>query len=425
MLRHILFFTTVALLTTADVKASQENFHNASKGNAKSYFAPTVKKLIEAVQARPGSEDDSLTLLRLMDGRGIEASKNDGLEMKGIRDSGPTAEEIPLMQEAIYKLAMGPLDTAALKAQYHLSLDAIGSALKKDHAHILYYMIMKVRDDMGLDEEHTGITAVLGRAGFVTSPWFLQNKHVFDAFARKFYEQDDRFTPLPDEVKLHIFENLNARDLAGSVNRVSKDFYNLAEDDNLWRTECFENGIKKAETDTSWKQAYKANIKLPAILRDLRLALSKNSLITSSHTSYAVPKILEKINKGDSPHDVYDYVSGLKMIQEPGASEGTVTNTRFMHGGKISCIHLYNTLIANHILKEKDVLKINEEDLILTAAKYGIPVLWTGRKDANGGDVLNAIDPSDPALLAIKAHREYEDAVRNFIRAYEEQAQGK
>lgn len=221
-------------------------------------------------------------------------------------------------------------------------------------------------------------------------------------------DKKDHLSNMPDEVTQNILGFADAKDLA-SMSQTSKHFHRNAEDEALWKGLSEKEGIKKPSPDTSWKESYKTAPRPEKLLRDLEKALNKEALITSNTTNYEVPGILEMINNGTPIQDIYRKVSNLKMIVQPGAAEGTVQNTKFQ-GGRFSPIKLMNALMAAGI----DASNMDETDMILAAVDKGVPVLVP-----RGGRALVAIDPNDPAVKSIRAHREYEDAVRAFIRAYE------
>ncbi len=226
-------------------------------------------------------------------------------------------------------------------------------------------------------------------------------------------ETKNRFSSLPAELKLHILDHLDQRSLM-EMSLVNHDFNELAKDENFWKKQCHKENVQKKNNET-WYQSY-ANFKFeerPQYLRELYKALNHESVRIASTTAYVVPELLDVIKGGASIHDIYQRVSILKLINEPDCAEGTVRNL-FFGRYKVSDIALWKELGK----KNYDLNNMTKEEMISIAYKQKLPVLL--RKNGTYKPITHN-SKNRGVLRDMDAHRIYENAVRTFIRKYEEE----
>lgn len=137
-----------------------------------------------------------LKLLNALDGRG----DNDILEA-GIRKSGPEKSEIDPIKHTLYTVAASSLIAEELFEEYNKALASQPLAQNKYHVHMVYYLILKVREFLGHGNQSNNVEVLFKNSwDYKRSEWFKFVQKFYDEFARDTFEAAK--TRFLDEVRL-------------------------------------------------------------------------------------------------------------------------------------------------------------------------------------------------------------------------------
>lgn len=262
------------------------------------------------------------------------------------------------------------------------------------------------------------MTIILKNKILFITPFVLLNLSCTPLFSmeksNKFHTQEDnpdRLSALPEEIQQKILGELDIKSLV-QMSETNKYFHNQAEDENLWKELCRQDGIE-AEPDQPVKKSYiSQNPSIKRLLKKIKEIFDREEPVNLK-SNLLIKDLIAMIDENASLANIYEHITqaGFFMFLK-GTFEARLVKSLSTPGE-----YKFNEGIYIDALWEAGIEIIPQQnfyDSYRAAYKRKVPCIT--KLDISQ---LVPIDEISYSVKLLKAYQEAKAVLRAFILAYE------